>query len=138
MADGCACRLQRAAVHLRPGTEDTAEQVMLRGSYARLSRPDKTRRSIGAEKSIKPPHTDSKCLGHMAGATLAEEAEARSAPLLLTFLSVGLRGSSLRTEKVREVPDHGVGSVFLGQVSATWYRLQLRTGDGLMQLLALL
>jgi hypothetical protein len=83
-------------------------------------------------------HPDSQCLGHMAGATLAEEAEAKSAPLLITFLSVGLRGWSLRTEKVREVPDHCIGSVFLGQVSATRYRLPLRTGDGLMQVLALL
>ncbi len=66
------------------------------------------------------------------------ERETRSAVILSLFLPFGFRKPSLLGEEVGEVPDYGVWSVFLSEVGATGYRLQLRTGDGLVQLFALL
>ena len=59
-------------------------------------------------------------------------------PSMPLFLPFGFRQPSLWGEEVGEVPGHGVWSVFLSEVGATGYRLQLRTGDGLVQLFALL
>ena len=61
-----------------------------------------------------------------------------AAVILSLFLPFAFRQPSLLGEEVGEVPDYGAWSVFLSEVGAMGYRLKLRTGDGRVQLFALL